>query len=48
MSRLGIILIIKIMVNSEIYITYKSEHRFSQQDEVQKSVLNGKEKVFLK
>ena len=29
------------MVNSEIYITHKSEQRFSQQNEIQNLDLNG-------
>ena len=34
---------IKIMINSEIFLTHKSECRFSQQDEIQKSNSNGEE-----
>ena len=36
------------MVNSEIFITQKSEYKFSQQDETQKSHLNGEETKFYK
>ena len=41
MSTAGTLLIIKIVVNSKIIITCKSEELFSQQDEIQKSILNG-------
>ena len=43
MGTLSILFIIKIMVNSEIFLTHKSEYRLSQQDETQKSNLNGEE-----
>ena len=43
MGTLSILFIIKIMINSEILLTHKSEYRFSQQDETQKSNLNGEE-----
>ena len=39
---------IKIMVNSKIFITQKSEYRFFEQDEIQKSNLNGEETKFHK
>ena len=39
-SILGILFNVKIMVNSEIFITRKSVQKFSQQDETQKSNLN--------
>ena len=39
---------IKIMINSEIFLTHKSECRFSQQDGTQKSNLNGEETKFYK
>ena len=48
MGTLSILFIIKIMVNSEIFITHKSEYRFSQQDEIQTSSLNGEETKFHK
>ena len=35
------------MINSEIFLTDKSEYRFSQ-DEIQKSDLNGEEAMFHK
>ena len=44
-NTLAILLIIKHMVKSEIFITCKSEQRFSQKDEIQKSILNGEETV---
>ena len=40
--------IIKIMIKSEISLTHKSEYRFSQQDETQKSNLNGEKTKFYK
>ena len=43
MGTLTIHFIIKIMINSEIFLIHKSEYRFSQQDETQKSNLNGEE-----
>ena len=43
MGTLTIHFIIKIMINSEIFLIQKSEYRFSQQDETQKSNLNGEE-----
>ena len=48
MSTLGILSIITIMVNSEIFIKYKSEHLFSQQDEIQKLILNSKKVSYMK
>ena len=48
MGALSILFIIKIMVNSEIFLIQKSEYRFSQQDETQKSYLNGEETKFYK
>ena len=48
MGTLSILFIIKIMVNSEIFITQKSEYKFSQQNETQKSHLNGEETKFYK
>ena len=48
MGTLNILFIIKIMINSEIFLTHKSEYRFSQQDETQKSNFNGKETKFHK
>ena len=44
MGTLSILFIIKIMINSEIFLTHKSEYRFSEQDETQKSNFNGEEK----
>ena len=46
MVTLNIHFIMKIMINSEIFLTHKSEYRFSQQDETQKSNLNGEETKF--
>ena len=46
MGLLSILFIIKIMVNSEIFLTRKSEYRFSQRDEIQKSNFNGEETKF--
>ena len=46
MGTLTTLFIIKIMVNSDI--THKSENKFSQQDEIQKSNLNGEETKFQK
>ena len=48
MCTLSILFIIKIMINSEIFLTHKSEYRFSQQDEIQKLNLNGEETQFYK
>ena len=48
MGTLRILFINKIMVNSDIFITLKSEYRFSQQDEIEKSDLNGEETTFHK
>ena len=48
MGTLSILFIIKIMINSEIFLTHKSKYRFSQQDEIQKSNLNGEETKFHK
>ena len=45
---LSILFIIKIMVNSELFITHKSEYRFSQRDEIQISNLNDEETKFYK
>ena len=42
---LSILFIIKIMINLDIFITRKLEYRFSQQDEIQKSNLNGEEVI---
>ena len=42
MGTLSILFIIKIMINSEIFLTNKSEYRFSQQDETQFYKLNHK------
>ena len=38
---MGTLSTLKIMVNSDIFITHKSECRFSQQDKIQTSNLNG-------
>ena len=48
MGTLSILFIIKIMINSEISLTHKSEYRFSEQDETQKSNFNGEETKFYK
>ena len=48
MVTLNIHFIMKIMINSEIFLTHKSEYRFSQQDETQKLNLNGEETNFYK
>ena len=48
MGTLSILFIIKIMIKSEIFLTHKSEYRFSQQDETQKSNLNGEKTKFYK
>ena len=48
MGTLNILFMIKIMVNSKIFITHKSEYRFLEQDEIQKSNLNGEETKFHK
>ena len=48
MGTLSILFINKIMVNSDIFTTLKSEYRFSQQDEIEKSDLNGEETTFHK
>ena len=48
MGTLSILFIIKIMVNSEIFIIHKSEYRFSDQDEIQISNLNVEETKFHK
>ena len=48
MGTLSILFIIKIMVNSEIFIIHKSEYRFSEKDEIQKSNLNFEETKFHK
>ena len=48
MGTLSILFIIKIMINSEIFLTHKSEYRFSEQDETQKSNFNGEETKFYK
>ena len=48
MGTLSILAIIKIVINSEIFLTHKSEYRFSEQDETQKSNLNGEETKFYK
>ena len=48
MGTLSILFIIKIMVNSEIFIIHKSEYRFSDQDEIQISNLNVEEIKFHK
>ena len=48
MGTLRILIIIKIMINSEIFLTHKSEYRFSEQDETQKSNFNGEETKFYK
>ena len=48
MGTLSIFFIIKIMVNSEIFMIHKSEYRFSEQDEIQKSNLNVEETEFHK
>ena len=48
MGTLSILFMIKIMVNSKIFITHKSEYRFFEQDEIQKSNLNGEETKFHK
>ena len=38
---MGTLSTLKIMVNSDIFITHKSEYRFSQKDKIQISNLNG-------
>ena len=38
---MGTLSTLKIMVNSDIFITHKSEYRFSQQDKIQTSNLDG-------
>ena len=48
MGTLSILFIIEIMINSEIFLTRKSEYRFSQQDETQKSNFNREETKFHK
>ena len=48
MGTLSILFVIKIMINSEIFLTYKSEYRFSEQDETQKLNFNGEETKFYK
>ena len=48
MNTLSIIFVIKIMVNSETFLTHKSEYRFSQKHEIQKSNLNAEETKFYK
>ena len=48
MGTFSILFIIKIMINSEIFLTHKSEYRFSEQDETQKSNFNGEETKFYK
>ena len=48
MGTLSILSIIKIIVNSEIFITHRPEYRFSQQHEIQNSNLNGEETKFHK
>ena len=48
MGTLSILFINKIMVNLDIFTTLKSEYRFSQQDEIEKSDLNGEETTFHK
>ena len=48
MGTLSILFIIKIMINSKIFLTHKSEYRFSEQDETQKSNFNGEETKFHK
>ena len=48
MDTLIILFINKIVVNSDIFITHKSEYRFSQHDEIQKSNLIGEETKFHK
>ena len=39
---------ILLMINSEIFLAHKSEYRFSEQDETQKSNFNGEETKFHK
>ena len=48
MGTLSILFIIKIMINSEIFLIHKSEYWFSEPDETQKSNLNGEETKFYK
>ena len=48
MGTLSILSIIKIIVNSEIFITHRPEYRFSQQHEIQNANLNGEETKFHK
>ena len=48
MNTLSILFVIKIMVNSEIFLTRKSECRFSQQHEIQNSNLDAEETKFHK
>ena len=46
MGTLSILFIIKIMINSEIFLTNKLEYRFSEQDETKKSNFNVEETKF--
>ena len=46
MGTFSIVFIIKIMINSEIFLTKKSKYRFSQQDEIWKSNFDGEETKF--
>ena len=48
MGTLSILFIIKIMINSEIFLTRKSEYRFSQQGKIYKSNINGEVTKFHK
>ena len=47
MGTINILLIIKIIVNSEIFITHISEYRLSQHDEIHESNLNDEKKSFI-
>ena len=46
MGTFSIVFIIKIMINSEIFLTKKAKYRFSQQDEIWKSNFDGEETKF--
>ena len=48
MGTLSILFIIKIVINSEIFLKLKSEYKFSEQGETQKSNFNGEETKFHK
>ena len=46
MGTFSILFIIKIMINSEIFLTQKSEYRIFEEDETRKSNFDGEEKKF--